>query len=74
MAGPLLAEIGVDPVLAIDDLDDALARRVIDMVMAGEPEHAHLAVRTRGGYTLLRERAATPEPEPEREPASGEPS
>ncbi len=37
VAGPLLAELGVDPILAIDGLDDALARRIIDAVMAGEP-------------------------------------
>jgi hypothetical protein len=58
VAGPLLNEQGVDPVLAIDDLEEELARRVIDTVMAAESEHAHIAVRTRGGYTLLRERAA----------------
>jgi hypothetical protein len=56
VAGPLLDEIAVDAVLAIDGLDDELAHRIINEAIAGDPAHAHLAVRTAGGYTLLRER------------------
>jgi hypothetical protein len=57
VAGPLLDEAGVDAVLAIDGLDDALARRLVNEAIAGDASHPHLAVRTGGGYTLLRERA-----------------
>jgi hypothetical protein len=55
IAGPLLEDVGVDAVLAIDGLADALARSLIQTVMAGDPG-AHLAARTADGYTLLRER------------------
>jgi len=57
VAGPLLNDTGVDPVLAIDGLDDALAHRLINDAIAGDAGHPHLAVRTSGGYTLLRERS-----------------
>lgn len=57
VAGPLIDEVGVDAVLAVDGLDDALAQRLINEAIAADPAHAHLAVRTSGGYTLLRERA-----------------
>jgi hypothetical protein len=57
VAGPLLEDVGVDAVLAIDGLDDALARRLLNEAIGGDAEHAHLAVRTSGGYTLLRERS-----------------
>lgn len=58
VAGPLLEELSVDAVLAVDRLDDALAQRIVNEVIAAEPSHPHIAVRTRGGYTLLRERAS----------------
>jgi hypothetical protein len=55
VAGGLLEEVGVDAVLAIDGIDDGLAQSLITQVMERDPG-AHLAVRTEGGYTLLRER------------------
>jgi hypothetical protein len=57
VAGPLLEDLNVDAILAIAEIDDALARRLINETIAGDSGHAHLAVRTDGGYTLLRERA-----------------
>jgi len=57
VAGPLLAEVSVDAVLAIDGLDDELAHRLINETIGADAAHPHLAVRTSGGYTLLRERA-----------------
>jgi hypothetical protein len=59
VAGGLLEDVGVDAILAIDGVDDALSQSLIAQVMASDPG-AHLAVRTEGGYTLLRERAAPP--------------
>lgn len=56
VAGPLLGEVSVDAVLAIDGLDDALAHRLINETIAAESANAHIAVATSGGYTLLRER------------------
>jgi hypothetical protein len=58
VAGPLLDDVGVDAVLAIDGLEDELARRILNEAIAGDTGHAHLAVTTNGGYTLLRERTA----------------
>lgn len=58
VAAPLLADLEVDPILALDHLDEALARRIVNDVLAGEPQHPHIAVRTPGGYTVLRERAS----------------
>ena len=59
VAGGLLEDVGVDAILAIDGLDEALARTLIGEVMSADPG-AHIAVRTDGGYTLLRERTSAP--------------
>ncbi|GAC1585363.1 MAG: hypothetical protein NVS3B28_07980 [Candidatus Velthaea sp.] len=59
VAGGLLEDVGVDAILAIDGLDEALARTLIGEVMSSDPG-AHIAVRTDGGYTLLRERITAP--------------
>lgn len=56
VAGPLLEDVKVDAILAIDGIEDALARRLINETIAADVEHPHLAVSTAGGYTLLRER------------------
>ncbi|HEX3549974.1 MAG TPA: hypothetical protein VHT53_06335 [Candidatus Elarobacter sp.] len=56
VAGPLLDDVAVDAVLAVDGLDDELAHRLINDAIASDAAHAHLAVRTTSGYTLLRER------------------
>jgi hypothetical protein len=56
VAGPLLDEAGVDAILAIDGIDDVLARRLVNETIAADGAHSHLAVRTGDGYTLLRER------------------
>ncbi len=56
VAPPLLEEAGVDVVLALAGLEETVARDVLNVVLAGEAERAHLAVRTPDGYTLLRER------------------
>jgi hypothetical protein len=48
-------------VLVIDRLDERLAQRVMNEVIAEESDRPHIAVRTRGGYTLLRERSTTGE-------------
>jgi hypothetical protein len=57
VAGGLLDELGVDPVLAVSGLADATAHRLINLAIESEATAgAYLAVRTEGGYTLLRER------------------
>lgn len=69
VAGPLLEDVAVEAVLAIDGLEDELAHRLLNEAIAGDPAHPHLAVRTSGGYTLLRERSA-PSPTPPEPPPS----
>jgi hypothetical protein len=56
IAGALLDDVGVDAILAVDGLEDALAHRLINEAIAADAARAHLAVRTSSGYTLLRER------------------
>jgi hypothetical protein len=53
-----LDDVGVDAVVAVDGIDDALARKIINDVIGADPGRAHLAARTGAGYTLLRERDA----------------
>jgi hypothetical protein len=57
VAPPLLEEAGVDVVLAVAGIDDAIARDAVNVVLGRDPDRAYLAVRTPDGYTLLRERA-----------------
>jgi hypothetical protein len=57
VAGPLLDDVAVDAVLAIDGLDETLAQRLLNEAIESDPSHSYLAVRTSGGYTLLRERS-----------------
>ncbi|HET9096014.1 MAG TPA: hypothetical protein VFN37_05095 [Candidatus Baltobacteraceae bacterium] len=57
VAPPLLEEAGVDVVLAVAGVDDAIAQDVLNVVLASDGERAYLAVRTPDGYTLLRERS-----------------
>ena len=59
VAHPLLEDVGVDAILAIDGIEAPLAHRVINEVMGGDRTRAHLAVQTAGGFTLLRERKTT---------------
>ena len=57
VAPPLLEEAGVDVVLAVAGIEDAVAHDVLNVVLASDAERAYLAVRTPDGYTLLRERS-----------------
>jgi len=53
----LLDEAGVQAVMATADVADEVAQRAIDLVLGADAQTPHLAVRTQGGYTVLRERA-----------------
>lgn len=57
VAPPLLEELKVEILLATGALEDALARSLVNQVLEAGAQRAHLAVRTGGGYTVLRERA-----------------
>jgi hypothetical protein len=56
VAPPLLDELKVEVILATGAIDDALAHAIVNQVLDAEPERAHLAVKTDGSYTILRER------------------
>ena len=56
VAHPLLDDVAVDPVMALDGLEDELAHQLINTVIGADRARAHLAVRTAGGFTVLRER------------------
>jgi hypothetical protein len=56
VAHPLLDDVAVDPIMALDGLEDELAHQLINTVIAADRARAHLAVRTAGGFTVLRER------------------
>jgi hypothetical protein len=59
VAHPLLDDVSVDPVMAIDGLEDELAHQLINTVIGADRTRAHLAVRTAGGFTVLRERGTS---------------
>jgi hypothetical protein len=60
VAPPLLDEAGVDVVLAVAGIEDAVAHDVLNLVLGRDEGSAYLAVRTPEGYTLLRERTTVP--------------
>ncbi|HEY9085416.1 MAG TPA: hypothetical protein VIN40_05710 [Candidatus Tyrphobacter sp.] len=56
VAPALLAELGVEIVLALDAIDESTAQRVVNVLLKEDAGRAHLAVRTHdGGLRVLRE-------------------
>ncbi|HEY5258235.1 MAG TPA: hypothetical protein VIJ12_07610 [Candidatus Baltobacteraceae bacterium] len=55
----LLREEGVEAVLALSGVSDDVGQRAINLLLEADPSTPHLAVRTEGGFTVLRE-SATP--------------
>ncbi len=56
VAPPLLGEMEVDIVLAINAIDEATARAIINAALQADAQRAYLAARTGEGFTVLRER------------------
>jgi hypothetical protein len=56
VAPPLLDEAGVDIVLGIANVDDAVAQQAMNLILSSDASRAHMAVRTPDGYTVLREK------------------
>ncbi len=57
VAAALLAQLDVEVILALDGIEEAAARTVVNALLEAEPQRAHLAVRTAGkGIRVLRER------------------
>ena len=59
VAPPLLEESAVDLVLGINDVEEATARAAINAVLDADRKRSHMAVRTAGGFSVLREREAS---------------
>jgi hypothetical protein len=55
VAPPLLHENGVELILAVNSVDEGTAHAAINVVMDAEAGRSHMAVRTEGGFTVLRE-------------------
>jgi len=55
VAPTLLQEKDVEAVVMLNGIAEATARAAIDVVLGADPERSHLAVRTDGGFTVLRE-------------------
>ncbi len=55
VAVPLLEELGVEAVLTINAVDEEPAHAVINALLNDAGERSHMAVRTEGGFTVLRE-------------------
>ncbi len=56
VAPPILLEMGVDVILATGEIPDATAQAMINLLLDAQRGHAHMAVRSGGGYSVLRER------------------
>jgi hypothetical protein len=56
VAPPILSEMGVDVVLATGEIPDGVAQQMINLLLSSEPERAYMAVRSGGGFSVLRER------------------
>jgi hypothetical protein len=56
IAPQILAEMGVDVILATGAVGEGTAQQMINLLLAAESGVAHMAVRTGGGFTVLRER------------------
>jgi len=48
--------MGVDVILATGEISDASAQAMINLLLDAERDRAHMAVRSGGGYSVLRER------------------
>jgi len=55
IAVSLLAELGVEPILRLGALPESVERELVNDVLSAEPSRPHMAVRTDGGFTVLRE-------------------
>lgn len=56
IAPPLLEQENVDVILAVAQIDDALAQQTVNGIVAADGNRSYMAVRTPDGYSLVRER------------------
>ena len=55
VAAPLLTELEVEIVLGLSGITESTARSIVNVLLEADPQRPHLAVRTSGGFTVLRE-------------------
>jgi hypothetical protein len=55
VAAPLLADDGAQAVLTVDAVAESVAMKVVNALLEGDSGRPHMAVRTQGGLTVLRE-------------------
>jgi hypothetical protein len=55
VALPLLAERRVEAVLTVGAVEESVAAAIVNALLAGDAGRPHMAVRTHGGLTVLRE-------------------
>ncbi len=55
VAAPLLAEGGAESVLTVSGVAESAAARIVNALLEGDAGRPHMAVRTQGGLTVLRE-------------------
>ena len=56
IAPPVLSEMNVDVVMATGEIADTVAQQMINLLLSSDPGRAHMAVRSGGGFSVLRER------------------
>ena len=60
VAPPLLQEFDVEVVVITNGVDEAVVRQMIALVLQSDAAYPYMAVRTEGGYTILKESAQKP--------------
>ncbi len=58
VAPQLLGEMNVEVVMATNSVDESVARSIINLLLEAEADRPHMAVRSGGGFTVLRELAS----------------
>ncbi|HTU70933.1 MAG TPA: hypothetical protein VMF11_11505 [Candidatus Baltobacteraceae bacterium] len=56
IAAPILAEMGVDVVFSSGEIAAATAQEMINLLITAEPGRPYMALRSGGGFSVLRER------------------
>jgi hypothetical protein len=59
VAPQILHEMRVDVVFATNAIDESVARAAINLLLESDPKRPHMAVRSEGGFTVLRESNGT---------------
>ena len=55
VAGPILADMHVEVVMVTNAIGESVTIGIIEAILAADPTRPYMAVRTEGGFTVLRE-------------------